>query len=339
MPYAPLMLDLSGTELTAEEKELLQHPMVGGLIFFTRNYHDAEQMTALVTAIRQAATNDILIAVDHEGGRVQRFRDDFTELPAVATLGKRYAENQAESLQLAQQHGWLMASEVKSVGIDFSFAPVLDLDYGISDVIGERAFHQQADIVAELAAAYIQGMRDAGMAATGKHFPGHGAIKADSHIAMPVDPRSKAEIFKADVIPFTQLFAQGLDAVMPAHVIYPEIDAQPSGFSSVWLQDILRKQLNFEGAIFSDDLSMKGASVVGGYTERAEAALEAGCDMILACNDRDGAVEILDNVRVKPNSAAAQRLAKMKGKVLQDRSAMLGSKLWQQTVKQVTQLV
>ena len=338
MPYSPLMLDLAGTELTAEEKELLQHPMVGGLIFFTRNYHDAEQITALVTAIRKAATNDILIAVDHEGGRVQRFRDDFTELPAVATLGKRYEDNPAESLQLAQQHGWLMASEVKSVGIDFSFAPVLDLDYGISDVIGERAFHQQADTVAKLAAAYIQGMRDAGMAATGKHFPGHGAIKADSHIAMPVDQRSKEDIFNADVIPFTQLFAQGLDAVMPAHVIYPQIDAQPSGFSRVWLQDILRQQLNFEGAIFSDDLSMKGASVVGGYTERAEAALDAGCDMILACNDRDGAVEILDNVRVKPNADAAQRLANMKGKSLFNRSAMLGSKQWKQTVKNMTQL-
>lgn len=338
MSYSPLMLDLAGTELTAEEKELLQHPMVGGLIFFTRNYHDAEQITELVTAIRKAATNDILIAVDHEGGRVQRFRDNFTELPAVSTLGKLYEDNPAESLQLAQQHGWLMASEVKSVGIDFSFAPVLDLDYGISDVIGERAFHQQADVVSQLAAAYIQGMRDAGMAATGKHFPGHGAIKADSHIAMPVDQRSKEAIFKADVIPFTQLFAQGLEAVMPAHVIYPQIDNQPSGFSRVWLQDILRKQLNFEGAIFSDDLSMKGASVVGGYTERAEAALEAGCDMILACNDRDGAVEILDNVSVKPNAEAARRLASMKGKALFNRSAMLDSQLWQQAVKSMTQL-
>lgn len=338
MPYAPLMLDLSGTELTAEEKELLQHPMVGGLIFFTRNYHDAEQIMQLVKAIRQVASKELLIAVDHEGGRVQRFRDDFTELPPVATLGKLYETNQEESLQLAQQHGWLMASEVKSVGIDFSFAPVLDLDYGISDVIADRAFHQHADIVSHLAAAYIEGMRNAGMAATGKHFPGHGAIKADSHIAMPVDQRKQAEIFQADIIPFTQLFAQGLDAVMPAHVIYPKIDSMPAGFSRVWLQDILRQQLNFAGAIFSDDLSMEGASVVGGYTERAEAALEAGCDMILACNHRKGAVEILDNVTIKPNTEATQRLANMKGQPLFNRSAMLDSKLWKQAVKGVTQL-
>ncbi len=206
-----------------------------------------------------------------------------------------------------------MAAEVKSVGIDFSFSPVLDLNYEISDVIGDRAFHRDANIVAELASAYIEGMRDAGMASTGKHFPGHGAIKEDSHLAIPIDSRSKEDIFSADIQPFIHLFKEGLDAVMPAHVIYPEIDNNPAGFSRVWLQDILRQQLKFDGVIFSDDLTMEGASVAGGFTERAEAAIEAGCDMILACNHRQGAIEILDNVQHQVDARTAHRLKRMQG--------------------------
>ena len=332
------MLDLEGYELTSEEKELLQHPMTGGIIFFARNYDNAEQIEQLVKGIRKAASNEVLVAVDHEGGRVQRFRDEFTMLPAVASLGKLYESDKVKGLELARKHGWLMATEVKSVGIDFSFAPVLDLNYGISDVIGDRAFHQKPEIVSQLAAAYIEGMHDGGMAATGKHFPGHGAIKADSHLAIPVDKRDRKAIFESDILPFVELFPKGLDAVMPAHVIYPDVDDKPAGFSRIWLQEILRQELKFEGVIFSDDLTMEGASVAGSYTERAEAAIEAGCDMILACNNRDGAVEILDNVKLRPSKESARRLTRMKGESLINRSAMLESKLWQDTVENVTRL-
>ena len=341
MNFSPMMLDLEGTELTPVEKEVLQHPMVGGVIFFSRNYQSVEQVTHLVKTIRDETdkvNKPILIAVDHEGGRVQRFRSEFTELPAVASLGKFYSKDKSEALRVSRLHGWLMAAEVKSVGIDFSFSPVLDLNYEVSDVIGDRAFHQDAMIVAELATAYIEGMRDAGMASTGKHFPGHGAIKADSHIATPVDHRTKDEIFTADIQPFIHLFKEGLDAVMPAHVIYSEIDNNPAGFSRVWLQDILRQQLKFDGVIFSDDLTMEGASVAGGFTERAEAAIDAGCDMIIACNNRKGAIEILDNVKFTSNPVSSNRLQRMQGNAIFNRSALLASDLWQEAVEQVTML-
>ncbi len=341
MIFSPMMFDLEGTELTQEEQEILRHPMIGGVIFFTRNYQSAEQVTHLVSQIRkeaEAANKSILIAVDHEGGRVQRFRPEFTQLPAVASLGKLYTEDKPESLRVSRLHGWLMAAEVKSVGIDFSFSPVLDLNYEISDVIGDRAFHRDANIVAELASAYIEGMRDAGMASTGKHFPGHGAIKEDSHLAIPIDSRSKEDIFSADIQPFIHLFKEGLDAVMPAHVIYPEIDNNPAGFSRVWLQDILRQQLKFDGVIFSDDLTMEGASVAGGFTERAEAAIEAGCDMILACNHRQGAIEILDNVQHQVDARTAHRLKRMQGDAIYNRSSLLVSDLWKEAVECVTML-
>jgi beta-N-acetylhexosaminidase len=341
MSFSPMMFDLTGTELTDEEREILQHPIIGGVILFTRNYHSAAQVTELVNDIHKvtgAANKEVLVAVDHEGGRVQRFRSEFTELPAVATLGSLYAENQDEALRVSRLHGWLMASEVKSVGLDFSFSPVLDLNYEISDVIGDRAFHRDASVVTRLAAAYIEGMRDAGMASTGKHFPGHGAIKEDSHLAIPVDQRSREEIFAADIKPFIHLFDEGLDAVMPAHVIYPEIDNLPAGFSRIWLQDILRQQLDFQGVIFSDDLTMEGASVVGGFTERAEAAIEAGCDMILACNNRQGAIEIIDNVKIRPSAESSQRLKRMQGQSIINRSALLESDYWQEAVRDVSML-
>ncbi|MCK5903388.1 MAG: beta-N-acetylhexosaminidase [Cocleimonas sp.] len=336
MPYSPVMFDLAGTELTAEEKEILQHPMIGGLIFFSRNYYNIEQITHLIKTVRDGAKQEILIAIDHEGGRVQRFHEGFTSLPAVAELGKAYDKSQAHGLQLAQQHGWLMAAELKSVGIDFSFTPVLDLDHGISDFMGDRIFHQDPDVLVKLGAAYIKGMHEAGMAATGKHFPGHGAVKADSHIDLPIDHRTKAAIFEKDILPFSQLFLQGLDAVMPSHVIYPNIDDKPAGFSRIWLQDILRQQLKFDGVIFSDDLGMKAASFAGGYTERAEAALEAGCDMILPCNNRKSIIEILDNVKIKPSAASAQRLDRMKGSALFNRSALLDSEHWEQAANNMS---
>ncbi len=339
---APLMLDLMGVTLSAEEHELLQHPMVGGVIFFSRNYESSEQVSHLVTAIRQVANTagkEILLAVDHEGGRVQRFRSGFTRLPALAALGELYTEDPSHALQLSRLHGWLMAAEVKSVGIDFSFAPVLDVNYGVSEVIGDRAFATDSTGVSQLAVAYIDGMRDAGMASTGKHFPGHGAIRADSHLTIPVDNRRFEEILATDMVPFIHLFREGLDAVMPAHVIYSKVDEQPAGFSRIWLQNILRQQLGFEGVIFSDDLSMEGASVAGGLVERAEAALAAGCDMVLACNHRQGVIDILDHANLQPAVESVQRLQRMKGESIVNRSALLESQYWQQAVRDVTALV
>ncbi|MEE9309536.1 MAG: beta-N-acetylhexosaminidase [Cocleimonas sp.] len=334
MHIAPLMLDLDSIELSAEEKELLQHPLTGGVILFTRNYESIEQLDQLVKGIRAATNNDLLISVDHEGGRVQRFRSEFTELPAIATLCE---QDHAE--KSSYQHGWLMAAEVRAMGIDFSFAPVLDINYGVSEVIGDRAFNQDPAIISHLATEYIKGMRDAGMASTGKHFPGHGAVTEDSHHEIPRDSRSREEIWQADIIPFAELIKTGLGAVMPAHVIYTEIDDKPAGFSPYWLQTILRKDLAFDGVIFSDDLTMEGASVMGGYTERAEAAMQAGCDMVLVCNNRQGAVEVIDNAKLDQSDASSTRLCRMVGKSFMNRSALLDTKQWADAVDEMTALV
>lgn len=287
-----LMLDLHGCEIDAEETEILQHPMVGGLILFSRNFDNVKQLTELTRQIKKTAKQPILIAVDQEGGRVQRFRQGFSPIPAMHDLHK--AKLSLNTTQLCTEMGWLMASEMQSVGIDLSFAPVLDLN-GISEVIMNRAFHSQTDKVIEFASAFIQGMKQAGMKATGKHFPGHGSVKADSHIAAPIDTRPEHVIFSQDMQVFSSLIAQNdLDAIMPAHVIYSQVDDKPAGFSPHWLQHILRKNLAFNGVIFSDDLSMQAANIAGDYVGKAQAALSAGCDMILACNNRSGAVQILD---------------------------------------------
>lgn len=338
MPIGNLMLDLTSTTLTAEEVDLLAHPAIGGVIFFTRNYESIQQLTALVKLVRLAAQRPLLLAVDHEGGRVQRFRRQFTVLPALARLGEPYATDPCAARQAAYRLGWLMAAELRAVDIDISFAPVLDLNYGSSQVIGDRSFHREPEIVSELAGAYINGMREAGMAATGKHFPGHGFVEADSHLAIPVDRRTQAQIMQADVLPFARLIQQGLNAVMPAHVIYEQVDSQPAGFSSIWLQDILRGQLGFQGVIFSDDLSMEAAGVVGGYAERAEAALAAGCDMILACNQRAGIIEILDRVKLQTSPASAERLTRILGQPFMNRSALLAHPYWQQAVDEISYL-
>jgi len=287
-----LMLDIGGTELTAEDRELLAHPGTGGLIFFSRNFESREQIAALVKAIR-AVRPEMLVAVDQEGGRVQRFRDGFTRLPPMRKLGERFDQDPKQAGAQAYQLGALMASELVACDIDISFAPVLDLDFGQSSVIGDRSFHTQAQAVTTLAGAFIDGMRAAGMAATGKHFPGHGFVQADSHLELPVDTRSLDEISAADLVPFQQL-AGRLAGIMPAHVVYQQVDAQPAGFSRFWLQTVLRQQLGFSGVIFSDDLAMAGAAMAGSYAQRAEAALSAGCDMVLVCNDRAGAVEVLE---------------------------------------------
>ncbi len=339
MSIGSLMLDLEGVELTEEEKELLTHPMTGGVIYFTRNYESAEQIIDLTRTIREVVGEDFLISVDHEGGRVQRFRSEFTELPAIASLGKVYQENPKEALLLARKAGWLMSAEVRAVGIDFSFAPVLDLDYGVSQVIGDRSFHRDPNVVTALAEAYINGMHDTGMPATGKHFPGHGAVKVDSHLGIPIDTRSAKEIWADDIIPFAKLATNGLDAVMPAHVIYKEVDENPAGFSPYWLKKVLREELHFDGVIFSDDLSMEGASVAGGYAGRAEAALTAGCDMIIVCNQRKGVIEVLDGVNFTQTKESTQRLQRMKAKPFVNRSALLDQNKWYKTVDEVTAIV
>jgi len=331
MSISPLMLDLEGAELTQDEVELLQHPLCGGLILFSRNFENVEQLERLIKDVRKASGLDLLIGVDHEGGRVQRFREGFTHLPA---LGKLYEQSEDEqgALQAAYNHAWLMASELRSMGIDFSFAPVLDLNYGVSQVIGDRAFHNEAATVCKMAEAYINGMHQAGMAATGKHFPGHGAVTADSHKEIPVDERPFATLDAFDIQPFSKLIPKGLDAIMPAHVIYPAIDNRPAGFSGVWLKQILRGILNFDGVIFSDDLDMEGASFAGNYAQRAEAAIAAGCDMVLVCNNREGVIQVLDDatINLKSDSARAsqKRLRRMIGKSYMNRSALLDTQRW-----------
>ena len=290
------MLDVSGFELTQQEIEILDHPLVGGLILFTRNYHDQKQLAELVKHIRSVTRNDILIATDHEGGKVQRFRDGFSQIPAMGSIAAQTNIDKLSQNELSQQLGWLMAAELLAFDIDISFAPVLDI-HGVSEVIGDRSFHQQPQEIVRLASAFIKGMHQAGMRATGKHFPGHGNVLEDSHIAMPVDKRSKDEIFNVDMAIFKAIHQQGLlDAVMPAHVIYPEVDDLPAGFSQQWIKQILRKELSFDGVVFSDDLSMQGAVQMGDIVDRAKLAIGAGCDMVLVCNDPQGATKVIDGL-------------------------------------------
>ena len=280
----PVMLGLEGLTLSLEERELLRHPLTGGVILFSRNYHSPEQLTALTAAIR-AQRAELLIAVDHEGGRVQRFRDGFSALPPVRTWGEVYDHDQTLGLDLARTHGWLLAAELKAVGIDFSFTPVLDVDSGISQVIGDRAFHTDPDAVTALALALYRGLADAGMAAVGKHYPGHGSVAADSHTELPRDDRPLAAIENRDLRPFVALIRANIEAIMPSLVVYTHVDGRPACFSAAWLQGTLRQRLGFTGAVLSDDLGMAGAAYAGGALARAEAALAAGCDMVLACNE------------------------------------------------------
>ena len=299
----PLMLDLKGLSVRFDERQQLAHPMVGGVILFTRNFESLTQLQSLVQEIRDIAPH-LIIAVDHEGGRVQRFREGFTHLPAMSVFGRLFQQNPDLAMRLCQDTGWLMASELACLDIDISFAPVLDRDYGLSKVIGDRAFSGETANIIRLANCFIEGMHEAGMAATGKHFPGHGGVEADSHHDIPVDTRNLNELMENDIHIFEALMASGIDAVMPAHIIYSKVDALPAGFSTRWLQDILRTQLKFNGVIFSDDLGMEGAAVAGDFTERAEAAIRAGCDMVLVCNHPEGARTVLHYLEtrgIKPN--------------------------------------
>lgn len=327
-----LMLDIAGTELNQEDIELLRAPQVGGVILFSRNIQSPAQVRQLTDHMRQIRP-DILIAVDQEGGRVQRLKQGFTLLPAMGHFGELYLNAPEKALDLAEKCGWLMATEVLAVGIDFSFAPVLDIN-AISDVIGDRAFANNVKDIVPLASAFMRGMQRAGMATTGKHFPGHGSVKADSHVAAAIDPRSYDEIYQNDMQSFIQLQAQ-LDALMPAHVIYENIDPNPAGFSPYWLQKVLRQELKFDGVLFSDDLSMQAACVAGGADARIQAALNAGCDMGLVCNNRESACMALAGIADLP-LPNQERLERMRGKIpqLQIGEALDLGEEWQ-TVKKV----
>lgn len=306
IPLGPLMIDIAGLDLSSIDRERLAHPLVGGVILFARNYRDPQQLTALCSAIHALRAPTLPIAIDHEGGRVQRCREGFTHLPAMRRLGELWDRDAAAARQAAADIGYLLAAELRECGVDFSFTPVLDLDWGPSGVIGDRAFHCDPAAVTELASALIDGLRAAGIGCCGKHFPGHGWVAADSHLAIPVDERSLAEM-SPDLQPYRHL---KLDAVMPAHVIYPQIDSRPAGFSPVWI-DMLRKEFAFDGVIFSDDLSMEGASFAGDMVQRAQAAWTAGCDVLLVCNAPDSVASLLENWRPAPDALRAARLARL----------------------------
>jgi len=337
MSLGPFMVDIAGTELSADDVRVLTHPLVGSVILFARNYVNPRQVADLTASIRAVRTPHLLIAVDQEGGRVQRFRDGFTRLPAVRLLGRVYDEDRRDGLALAQSVGWLMAAELRAVGMDFSFAPCVDLDYGVSEIIGDRAFHSDPDAVAALAVATLSGMREAGMAAVAKHFPGHGAVVADSHVALPVDRRDYADL-EPDIRPYRPLIDNNLAAIMAAHVVFPAVDALPASLSRRWITDILRGELKFHGCVFADDLTMAGAAAFGDVLARAKLAFAAGCDVLPICNDRHSVELVLDRFGTDVGSAAAQaRLVRMRarGEAAAD---LRSSRHWQETAARIASL-
>ena len=340
------MLDIQGLSLSAVEQTQLASPLVGGAILFSRNFDNLDQLSQLIIAIREITGEQFIIAVDHEGGRVQRFKQGFTHIPAMASILKHAQGDLVQAKVDAVELGWLMASELLSLDIDMSFAPVLDVD-GCSSVIGDRAFSSEPAQVIALGQSFIEGMAQAGMKCTGKHFPGHGSVAADSHIAIPVDERSQAAIESLDMSIFKNLIGQQkLNALMPAHVIYPAFDDKPAGFSPFWIQQVLRQQLKFDGVIFSDDLGMEGATVAGNFEQRTHAALTAGCDMVLVCNKPQGTIEVLAYLErefnqlvslVERNQSAA-RLRQMLPTAQHDRVQLLASQRWLSAVATAEEL-
>ncbi len=323
------MLDIEGLTLSPADRALLAEPAVGGLILFSRNYASPAQLEDLVAAARAVRKPPLLVAVDHEGGRVQRFRDGFSRMPPMRRLGRRYDKDRPEALELARTAGWLIGAELRASGIDLAFAPCVDLDRGVSEVIGDRAFHRAPAAVGELAAAFCRGMKSAGMAPVAKHFPGHGAVVADSHERLPVDRREYGELLD-DMRPYEKLIGHRLlGGIMLAHVVYAETDPLPAGFSRYWIGDQLRSQMGFDGAVFSDDLSMQAAAAFGSGPERAKLALDAGCDMVLVCNDRPAARAVVHALRDRSNPLSLVRLARLHGTGGGLRETLLASDEWQ----------
>jgi beta-N-acetylhexosaminidase len=334
LPPGPAVIDVVGLALTDDDRKRLLHPATGGVILFSRNYETPEQLTALCEEIEKLREPALPICVDHEGGRVQRFKTGFTLLPPMRELGRLWDRDRPAGRAAARAAAYVAAAELAAHGVDFSFAPVLDLDFGASGVIGDRALHYDPTAVGALGASLIQGFADAGMAAVGKHFPGHGFCEADSHVAVPTDGRKFAEIWKKDILPYKPAIDAGMAAVMPAHVIYPEVDPEPAGYSRYWLQDVLRGKLGFDGLIFSDDLSMEGASTAGGIAERARAALGAGCDMVLLCNDPAGQEVLLESLKDVP-LATQERLERMRKKGGRDLRKSVAYREAQETLQQL----
>lgn len=329
MALGPVMLDIEGLTLTPADRDLLREPAVGGVILFTRNYESPAQLADLVAAIRAVRSPPLLIAADHEGGRVQRFREGFTAVPPMRHIGRQYDSDPGAAASLARTAGWVVASELRAMDIDLSFTPCVDLDWGVSEIIGNRAFHRSANVVAELAAAYCRGLREGGMAAVAKHFPGHGAVVPDSHEQLPVDRRSFSDLLD-DMRPYEKLVgSRQLAGVMLAHIVYSEMDSMPAGFSNYWIQNQLRSQLGYDGAVFCDDLSMKATKPYGSMPTRAKLALDAGCDMVLVCNDRAAASRTVAALREYSNPLSLVRLARLHGTGHVLRETLLASDEWQ----------
>lgn len=328
MSLGPVMLDIDGLSLSPADRDLLREPAVGGVILFSRNYESVEQITDLVSDIRALRSPALLIAVDHEGGRVQRFRDGFTSIPPMRRIGREYDRDAESGLRAAREAGWIIGAELRAAGIDLCFAPCLDLDWSVSEIIGNRAFHGKADVVADLASAFSRGLRSAGMAAVGKHFPGHGAVLADSHLKLPIDRRDYGLLLD-DMRPYERLIGNGaLTGVMLAHIVYEKIDSMPAGFSEYWIQRELRSRLAFNGAVFCDDLSMHATRDYGSMEERARLALQAGCDMVLVCNNRDAAQRAVAALNEYSNPLSLVRFARLHGTGHPLRETLLASEEW-----------
>jgi len=330
MSLGPVMLGVAGLALEDEDRKRLRHPQTGGVILFSRNYESPGQLRSLVDEIHAIRTPRLVVAVDHEGGRVQRFREGFQSLPAMASLGKLYEVDSGQAIKYAESFAWIMASELLHYGVDLSFSPVLDLGNPVSSVIGERAFHQDPEIVIRLANAWIRGMQKAGMEAIGKHFPGHGSVEGDSHHVMPFDRRSFEDIEVQDLVPFRRVIATHLTGILMAHVVYDQVDEIPAGYSKFWIENVLRNRIGFDGIVFSDDLDMGSAESAGGYVERANASLLAGCDIILICNNLAGADEVLDALEHYSNPTSQLRMIRMHGQPSAQSADLFSTRPWLQ---------